>query len=70
MLAAIDTGMRSIETGLGVPLEEPRQRLGDYKVILLPLAFDDLEQIVAASLRINPPPLNEWAELFSFRRKR
>ncbi len=42
----------------------------DYKVILSPLAFDDLEQIVAASLRINPPPLNEWAELFSFRRKR
>jgi predicted transcriptional regulator len=30
MLAAIDAGMRSIETGPGVPLEEARQRLGGW----------------------------------------
>lgn len=48
MLAAIDAGVRSLETTPGVPLEEARQRLAgwDYKVILSPLALDDLEQIV------------------------
>jgi predicted transcriptional regulator len=30
MLAAIDAGMGSIETGPGVPLEKARQRLGGW----------------------------------------
>jgi predicted transcriptional regulator len=30
MLAAIDAGIRSLETGPGVPLEEARQRLAGW----------------------------------------
>jgi len=30
MLAAIDAGIRSFETGPGVPLEEARRRLGEW----------------------------------------
>jgi hypothetical protein len=30
MLAAIDAGIRSLETGPGVPLEEARRRLGEW----------------------------------------